>query len=188
MTPRGREFEPYVWMSGQFSTDELDRLQYEAGAASDNAVITQEGIYNPDVRSSKVKWIESSDMNHRWLFERLDGIIQELNNRFYNFDINSFGESLQLTTYDTADNGHYDWHIDMGGKVSRKLSLVLQLSDPLDYDGGNLEISTAAEPIIVPKERGLVSVFPSWCRHRVSPVTRGTRQSLVVWMSGPNFR
>jgi len=70
----------------------------------------------------------------------------------------------------------------------RKLSLVLQLTDPEEYEGGDLELMTSSDPIAVLKQRGLISVFPSFVLHRVTPVTKGTRRTLVVWACGPEFK
>jgi PKHD-type hydroxylase len=70
----------------------------------------------------------------------------------------------------------------------RKLSMVLQLSDPSEYDGGDLEFYVQSEPIKAEKKKGIVYVFPSWVLHRVTPVTRGTRRSLVMWIAGPKFK
>jgi PKHD-type hydroxylase len=102
--------------------------------------------------------------------------------------LSGFGEALQLTNYDQSDKGMYGWHVDYGGKISRKLSLVVQLTDPSRYEGGNLQILTTGEPSTVRKQRGLVCVFPSYTLHQVTPVTSGARQSLVAWISGPTFR
>jgi PKHD-type hydroxylase len=65
---------------------------------------------------------------------------------------------------------------------------VLQLSDPSQYEGGNLQVMTGGEPTNVSKQRGLIAVFPAYTLHQVTPVTQGTRQSLVAWISGPPFR
>ena len=84
----------------------------------------------------------------------------------------------------------YGWHLDYGGNgtPSRKLSMVLQLTDPSQYEGGNLQLMTSGEPITVRKQRGLVVVFPSYVLHQVTPVTNGNRQSLVSWITGPTFK
>ena len=71
---------------------------------------------------------------------------------------------------------------------ARKLSLVVQLSDPEDYEGGDLEIYTGHEPLVVKKKKGMTAFFPSYQLHGVTPVTKGTRYSLVVWVHGPAFR
>ena len=70
----------------------------------------------------------------------------------------------------------------------RKRSLVLQLSDPSDYEGGDLEFFVSAEPTPVERKKGLIVAFPSFVLHHVTPVTSGTRRTLVVWLSGPKFR
>ncbi|MGE5794397.1 MAG: 2OG-Fe(II) oxygenase [Bacteroidota bacterium] len=82
----------------------------------------------------------------------------------------------------------FDWHMDLGpGRTSaRKLSMTVQLSPPEDYAGGDLEFvgnTHAAE-----RERGSATIFPAYVGHRVSPIERGTRRSLVAWAYGPSFR
>ena len=66
--------------------------------------------------------------------------------------------------------------------------MVVLLSDPSEFDGGNLQIRVSDEEINIPKKRGLIIAFPSWATHQVAPVTKGNRQSLVVWIHGPAFR
>lgn len=89
-----------------------------------------------------------------------------------------------------SGGGHYDWHLDRGGLgiAPRKLSAVIQLSDPNEYEGGDLQLYVGSEPTNIKKQKGLVVVFPSFVLHRVTPVTGGTRRSLVAWLSGPKFR
>jgi PKHD-type hydroxylase len=62
------------------------------------------------------------------------------------------------------------------------------LSDPSEYDGGDLEIWTGTEPKVLDKTKGIVHAFPSFVMHRVTPVTRGVRRTLVIWIAGPKFR
>jgi PKHD-type hydroxylase len=71
---------------------------------------------------------------------------------------------------------------------NRKLSCVIQLSDPEDYDGGELQMNMGSQIVSIPKQKGLVTYFSSFVLHRVTPVTRGVRKSLVAWISGPNLR
>ena len=82
----------------------------------------------------------------------------------------------------------YGWHQDFNSQVSRKLTLVVQLSDPSEYEGGNLEVLTNGSPMRVRKQRGLLAAFPAWTLHQVTPVSQGNRQSLVAWISGPDFK
>jgi PKHD-type hydroxylase len=134
-----------------------------------------------------VSWLDNNpDTN--WLFEKLGQAVSQLNSDYFRFDLTGFGENLQLTNYDQSENGMYGWHQDYGSKVSRKLSLSVQLTDPSEYEGGNLQIMTTGAPVNVRKQRGLIVAFPSYVLHQVTPVTQGSRQSLVAWISGPAFK
>jgi PKHD-type hydroxylase len=66
--------------------------------------------------------------------------------------------------------------------------MAVQLTDPSEYEGGNLQVMTSGQPQNVRKQRGIIAVFPSYVLHQVTPVTQGGRQSLVAWVSGPAFR
>jgi PKHD-type hydroxylase len=66
--------------------------------------------------------------------------------------------------------------------------MAVQLTDPSEYEGGNLQMMTTSEPQTVKKQRGLIAVFPAYMLHQVTPVTQGSRQSLVAWISGPTFK
>src|SRR5262249_59421735 len=113
-----------------------------------------------------------------------------VNAQHFQFDLTGFAEGLQLTRYDAADKGEYEWHQDCGAPegVARKLSLTLQLTDPGKYEGGGLELQYGSQPVEIPKRRGYIAIFPSYQLHRVTPVVQGTRNSLVGWISGPQFR
>ena len=150
-----------------------------------------ENAYDGKVRESKVAWIGLND-DSQFIYDRLAFILRNLNGQFYNFDIYGFSEDLQFTVYEEGTNGHYTWHVDSGvvdnGSVPRKLSLVLQLTDPSEYEGGDLEIMTSSTPTQIKKEKGMIAVFPSYTLHRVTPVTKGTRKTIVVWATGPSFK
>lgn len=136
--------------------------------------------------------------------ELLDAILSDvmaLTRRAYPFDIT--GQSLldPPTLMRYAPGDHFTWHmdnaIDAPPFATRKLSFTLQLSDPDDYDGGDLEIAPWAgsfgaheDPArrALARGRGTLIVFPSLLTHRVSPVLRGVRQALVGWLHGPHFR
>ena len=107
----------------------------------------------------------------------------------WNFDIVGFGEGLQVGTYISDNNGHYDWHIDCDSSTSfRKISMSIQLSDPNDYEGGELQLFTKKTITTLPKDKGTIIFFPSFLLHRVTPVTKGKRISLVAWITGPQFK
>ena len=147
-----------------------------------------------NVRRSKVRWITRDNKDLGWLYH-------ELTNLFHIANHNAFGSELwhlneiQFTEYNSEDQGYYNWHNDVnwddGRQVHRKLSLVCQLSSPEEYEGGEFEM----QPLHLssPKQehlrtQGTVLVFPSFVVHKVNPVTKGTRHSLVAWMEGPKWR
>jgi PKHD-type hydroxylase len=135
-------------------------------------------------RQSRIQWINYSEQSD-WLFKRLCQIAQACNESRYGFQLNGFLEALQLTEYQEGD--HYDWHTDHGNEdfSVRKLSIVVQLSDPSDYDGGELQVHHLK---VEEKEKGSVILFPSYSAHKVHPVKKGKRYSLVAWITGEPFR
>jgi PKHD-type hydroxylase len=191
LTPYATETEPFVWWENGFTDQELDWLQDQAIRADQRAQVGGNPAEDSlsKIRRSQVSWLNKSQ-NTSWVFEKLAHIVSALNAQYYRFDLSGFGEALQLTNYDQSEHGMYGWHIDFLGNTgpSRKLSVVLQLSDPSNYEGGNLQVMTSGEPNTVRKQRGLVAVFPSYVLHQVTPVTKGSRQSLVAWITGPAFK
>jgi PKHD-type hydroxylase len=140
-----------------------------------------------EMRKSNVSWIYPND-NTIWIYNRVRDIVLKLNEQYFNFHLIGFCEGFQFTEY-KAPSGYYSTHIDKwtDGPI-RKLSITIQLSDPSDYEGGNLELFFANDPEIAPKEQGLLLAFPSYTLHGVTPVTKGTRYSLVAWISGDPFK
>ena len=189
ITPYDRQTPRLGWWRGAFTNQELDWLQQKTKLAGTSAKVGmgQDGAEVRDVRRSKVDWM-SCNNETSWVFERLSHVISSLNAQIFQFDIVGFGEPLQLTNYDCSEHGMYGWHQDYGGQMSRKLSLVLQLSDPNEYEGGELQIKHGQNHESIRKERGFIVVFPSYDLHQVTPVVSGSRQSLVAWISGPPFK
>lgn len=150
----------------------------------------------PNLRTSKVRWIHRSDPSWNWLFSEIEHVIRRANTSF-GFDLNLFHE-VQFTEYDSSNNGHYGWHEDLNWippatqNTQRKLSFVMQLSDPSSYEGGTLEFQLKGggppPDAASLRKRGTTIVFPSYVSHRVTPVTSGKRHSLVTWYEGPPFR
>ncbi len=177
------------WENG-FSADEIDAIRGVGdGLPAQDATIGmgENGAVCPQIRKSKTSWITHEHCP--MVYDRLAYIARQLNGQYFDLDLHGFVEDFQYTTYG-PEKEHYDWHMDRGVKGSppRKLSLVLQLSDPSEYDGGDLELMTGSTVTVANKAKGLVYAFPSWVLHRVTPVTRGTRRTLVVWTCGPRFR
>mgnify|MGYP003665058557 CR=1 FL=1 len=190
LTPYSRKIEPFAWWEGAFTEEQLDWLQQKAKEATQEAQVGggNGGKVNDNIRRSKLNWI-NKDPECAWVFEKLAHVASSLNADYFGFDLTGLGEALQLTNYDESRQGTYKWHQDFGSTgVSRKLSMVLQLSNPSDYEGGELQILTSGQPTGIQKKRGLITVFPAWALHQVTPVVRGTRQTLVTWVSGPSFK
>lgn len=189
LTPYALPVEPWVWWEGAFTEQELNWLQNKAKQAEQNAQVGngRGGAVDPNIRRSQVSWLNNGPET-KWVFEKLANVVSKMNAQHFRFDLTGFGEPLQLTNYDQSENGMYGWHQDYGGGVSRKLSVTVQLTDPSEYEGGNLQMMTSGQPQNVRKQRGLIALFPSYVLHQVTPVTQGSRQSLVVWVSGPAFK
>ena len=123
--------------------------------------------------------------------DRLIEIIRISNIDQFDFDLRAFAESPQVARYDASDNGHFAWHSDVGEGIlarKRKLTLVLQLSEPDSYEGGDLEVMPSAQILSANRGQGCVSVFPSFTLHQVAPVQSGVCYSLTLWAHGPVFR
>ncbi len=191
LTPYSMPIEPFVWWENGFTEQELNWLQEQAIKADQRAQVggDPQGADLAKIRRSQVSWLDKNQ-DTAWVFNKLGHIASSLNAQYYRFDLTGFGEAIQLTNYAHSEQGMYGWHQDYGGRLSpsRKLSLVLQLTDPSQYEGGNLQVLTSGQPQTVRKQRGLVAAFPSYVLHQVTPVTNGDRQSLVAWVSGPAFR
>lgn len=151
----------------------------------------QEGEIGPkelgrDHRDSRVAWLHRTEQTV-WLYDRLQPVLKEANRRFFKMKLSGYTEALQLTEY--AEGQYYDWHTDFGpGRSSiRKLSFVVQLSDPESYEGGDLQVMNSRDPHAMPRDQGIIIMFPAFILHRVTAVTRGVRRSLVGWIGGPPF-
>ena len=141
-----------------------------------------------DIRRTKVAWLFRGPRTEP-LYNRVMTLVRELNAYSYRFDIADL-EIIQYTVYHDTQAGHYDWHVDQNkdSPSPRKISVSIQLTDPARYEGCDLELQNGPEILAAPRERGTAIAFPSFFLHRVTPILSGTRKSLVVWVTGPNFR
>jgi PKHD-type hydroxylase len=123
------------------------------------------------------------------LYELLWEAASDAAERHYGLELSRITRMPHYVEYH-AGKGHFHWHNDYShesDEAPRKLTVVIQLSRPEDYDGGVFEIfgpiaSTA------PREQGTIFCLPSIVPHRVTPVTRGIRKAIVAWVSGPRLR
>jgi PKHD-type hydroxylase len=134
----------------------------------------------PGTRRSRTAFLPSDTPEQRDLSVKLrDAILRANAAGQFLFNICAL-EPPQLAEYTQGDE--YIWHLDLGSqRLRRKLSASVQLSDSTDYDGGDLEFWNTET---APRTQGTLIVFPSYLLHRVTPVTRGTRLSLVAWAIG----
>ena len=139
-----------------------------------------------DVRKSRVAWIKN-----KRILDLLYDYVDVANRTAFNVNIYKKAD-IQFTEYLATEDGHYNWHHDINWNrndgLDRKLSVTVQLSSPDEYEGGDFSFSECESPPVQLKEKGTVLVFPSYLQHRVAPVTRGTRKSLVAWFEGSKWR
>ena len=149
-------------------------------------------LVDSKVRKSKIALLDKQ--KHAQIFNLMFGYVLDCNRYAYGFDIDQI-ENCQFSVYDSDNKDFYDWHFDTqwgnSTLVDRKISLVVQLSDRTDYEGGAFEIENVTyspKDKIKMQNKGAIITFPSFLNHRVTPVTKGKRMSLIVWAEGKNFR
>ena len=143
---------------------------------------------NYDLRSARVGWFDSAAEESNWIYRHMTEAVNRINSEFWHFDL-EYLEGLQFTAYDKPGD-HQDTHMDTGwiGEHYRKLTIVLQLSDPESYEGGDLELQLAHDHTPMTRAQGTMIVFPSFILHRVRPLISGERYSLVSWVCGRPFK
>ena len=183
----------YFYLQG-FSPEELDKVYKDVALLPFRKAAT--GMIDvpadKEIRSSSVKWIPKTE-KWAWLYGKLYGMAMEANNALWHFDLITAIDCIQYTEYYDVEGGHYGWHQDIGpGPMSkRKVSITVQLSDSDEYEGGDLEIFKGGDPEKAdkaPRGKGVVFIFPSFMMHRVTPITKGTRRSFVLWVGGAHYK
>ena len=149
-------------------------------------MVTSEGQF---WRDCNIGWINNED-----ILKQMVGLFKPVNEQ-YQFEIDVL-EPLQYTVYN--DEQFYGWHQDSyiepeKEKRVRKISFTMWLNDPEEYEGGNLEIEFGGPDYqsrlkTFREKRGSIFYFPSHCWHQVTPITKGTRKSLVGWFGGPVWK
>jgi Rps23 Pro-64 3,4-dihydroxylase Tpa1-like proline 4-hydroxylase len=145
------------------------------------------GGLNRTIRDSEVSWIPRT----HWINGIIWHYVWEANKNNFNYDIDGIHGQVQLTSYSPGE--YYQWHMDDMNEFedigNRKLSITIQLSDTEDYEGGQVQFLTSDnKPFFGPRSKGSIIVFDSRMKHRVLPVTKGVRKSLVAWIGGPSWR
>jgi PKHD-type hydroxylase len=145
------------------------------------------GVVDTKTRTSHISWIPFNKMPE--MYSTLEQIVNKTNNNHFGFDGIKITEQAQYTEYPSG--GFYDWHIDsdvvgMNEPPVRKISMTCLLSHESEFEGGGLELMSDGK-IARPKQ-GQAIFFASYIRHRVIPITKGVRKSLVMWFGGPSFK
>lgn len=188
----------YYWFEKGFSNVEIRNVLRISKLYEFQEALTQNEIeFNNSqkeensVRKSNIKWMAPEADKTEWIYYKLMQQAMEANFNLWKFDLSHIKDAIQYTEYSGEETGGYDWHLDVGPHPlnHRKISITVQLSDPDDYEGGDLEIwAGGREPIKAPRQKGAVVMFPSYLMHRITPVTKGVRKSLVLWVGGTTFR
>ena len=142
---------------------------------------------DPEKRITTISWIPFKDMPE--MYRDIEKTMLQANNNHFGFEGMQLTEIAQFTHYHTG--GFYEWHMDndVMGKHQppvRKISMTLLLSPESEFEGGELEFTSKGKRAKL--KQGQAIFFASWLQHRVKPVTRGERKSLVMWFGGPSFK
>ncbi len=201
---RSLAFPPYIWWDNGFTEEELSRIDslclgfrnsdrfVDAGVDDNNQKVS-------DIRRSKIRFFSYNESP--FIFDKLNSIITRINNDYYGFTLDGY-DHIQYAEYDSSDQGTYKMHVDMRMSMldrsaqmqpnyflHRKLSVVMMLNDPSEYEGGQFLIDPGgSEPFSVEQKRGRIIAFPSFLLHCVTPVTKGNRKSFAIWVTGPKFK
>jgi PKHD-type hydroxylase len=180
-------FQPYATAENFLTAQEMDWLIAEHAPLLTEGKLSY-GNTDASLRRSRVVLL-GPEPKYAWLYNRLWAAVQVCNAQCFDVDVAGTEPNVQVARYDSAESGFYDWHYDFGpAKPERKLSISVQLSNSEDYDGGDLELLYGNAPTKLDRTRGAFIIFPSFMLHRVTPVTRGTRWSLVAWILGKRWR
>jgi PKHD-type hydroxylase len=174
----------YAFWNNAFSKEECQTI---INIAKDKGLVKGTTKEESDVRDSKISWLYPIDKMD-WVFRRVTDITLNLNERFFKFDLFGINEGFQFTNYE-APSGKYGKHVDRGINMPvRKLSISIQLTNPEEYEGGELYLYDADKGNLMDKTQGTLILFPSYVLHEVMPVTKGERNSLVTWVTGKQFK
>lgn len=177
----------WFWQSG-ISAEKCDALveQCQKVESVKGTVFSGQDACENQHRNSTVRWVQNIDGIQQLIWP----FVWEANRLAFNVDISAIFE-VQFTEYDATEEQYYKWHHDVNwgsdAGFDRKLSVVIQLTDPDSYEGGDFQFQTLDAPESL-RNKGAVMVFPSYLEHQVTPVTKGTRHSLVTWVEGPRWR
>ena len=190
--PRWKSF--IVETTGPVFTPEQCQIIINAGRTEpkQNAEVgndkgNKEGVIDTKTRTSHISWIPFKKMGE--MYKDIEKIMKTTNGNHFGFDEMQITEAAQYTEY--PEGGFYDWHVDNDVNFAheppvRKISMTLLLSPESEFEGGDLELMKEGK--IAKLKQGQAIFFASFIRHRVKPVIRGNRKSLVMWFGGTPFK
>ena len=148
---------------------------------------TKGGVHDTKTRTSHISWIPFKKMNE--MYKQIEKIMKATNGNHFGFDGMQLTEPAQYTEY--PEGGFYDWHVDndinfQHEPTVRKISMTILLSPENEFEGGDLELVKEGQSAKI--KQGQAIFFASFIRHRVAPVTKGNRKSLVMWFGGTPFK
>jgi PKHD-type hydroxylase len=191
----------YVYQKAVLPADFCDKVIAEGEKLPHNATGTV-GVFEGEREDTTMRSTELTffpqEPSYGWLYDYVLQFINAANTKYWHFKLSAV-EPLQYGVYNPGQ--YYHWHVDQhpypykdgaNKGLTRKLSFTMQLSDDADYEGGDLELRDPGEENKIMKidgirARGSVVIFPSFVLHRVTPVTKGVRRSMVGWIVGTPF-
>ena len=141
-------------------------------------------------RTTTISWIPFGKLPQ--MYKAVENQLSVVNLNHFGFENVGITEPAQFTEY--PKGGFYDWHMDLnafgqdGQNPIRKISMTLLLSDPKDFTGGDLMFSEMGDNKPLPLKQGQAIFFASFLRHKVAPVKKGIRRSMVMWFGGPPLK
>jgi PKHD-type hydroxylase len=166
---------------------EAGRVEPKQNAQVGDKEGVKSGVLDTKTRTSHISWIPFKKMND--MYKDIEKIMKQTNGNHFGFDGMTLTEYAQYTEY--QEGGFYEWHVDNDVNCQheppvRKISMTCLLSHESEFEGGDLELMSEGK--VAKIKQGHAIFFASFIRHRVKPIIRGTRKSLVMWFGGPPFK
>ena len=187
----------WCYFKSYFSKQQCEEiLQMAESVPQQEAYVGVNGgeLTDPENRRSGIRFLNNGDWRFQSLFDELWKTAIQANRDFFNIHVTKL-DFVQLAEYDSAYQGEYKEHHDVfwlnnDPMYHRKLSAIIQLTDPNEYEGGDFELVDTSNypPAEDIRQQGTVIFFPSFFRHKANPVIRGVRHSIAAWFEGPKWR
>ena len=187
--PRWKSY--IVETTGPIFTPQQCQMIIEAGKSQPKQVgkikENEKTVIDTETRTSHISWIPFKKMND--MYKDIQRIMKTTNGNHFGFDGMAITEMAQYTEY--LEGGFYNWHVDSAVNFAhepavRKISMTLLLSPESEFEGGDLELMKEGK--VAKLKQGQAIFFASFIRHRVTPVIKGNRKSLVMWFGGTPFK